>query len=81
MAVYLTKNDDLILFHFNMTKLNMFNFLHVKIMTISFGIIRHHCFVFATTRNLHTCICFYVNIRLSKSKILVQQNLKIAFEH
>ena len=58
MTVYFTKNDDLILFHFNMKKLNMFNFLHIKMMKISFEIIRHHCFVLATTRNIHTCVCF-----------------------
>ena len=42
MTVYFTKNDDLILFHFNMKKLNMFNFLHIKMMKISLKIIRHH---------------------------------------
>ena len=36
MTVYFTKNDDLILFHINMKKLNMFNFLHFKIMKILF---------------------------------------------
>ena len=81
MTVYFTKNDDLILFHFNMKKLNMFNFLHIKIMKISFEIIRRHCSVLATTRNLHTCVCFYVNIRLNKNKSLEQQNLKIVFEY
>ena len=75
MTVYFTNNDDLILFHFNMKKLNMFNFLHIKIMKISFEIIGHHCFVLATTRSLHTCVCFYVN------KSLVQQSLKIVSEH
>ena len=49
MTVYFTKIDDFILFHFNMKKLNMFNFHHVKMMKISFKIIRHHCFVLATT--------------------------------
>ena len=34
MTVYFTKNDDVILFHFNMKKLNMFNFLHFKMMKI-----------------------------------------------
>ena len=76
MTVYFTKTDDLILFHFNMKKLNMFNFLHIKMMKISFEIIRHHCFVLATAKNLHTCVYFYVNIRLNKNKSLVQQNLK-----
>ena len=69
MAVYFTKNNDLILFHFNMKKLNMFNFLHTQMMKISFEIIRHHCLVLATTRNLHTCACFYLNIRLNKSLV------------
>ena len=75
------KKDDLILFYFNMKKLNMFNFLHIKMMKISFESNRHHCFVLATTRNLHTCVCFYVNIRFNKNKSLVQQNLKIVFEY
>ena len=79
MTVYFTKNDDLILFHFNMKKLNMFNFLHIKMMKISFEIIRHYCFVLATTRNLHTCVCFDVIVRLYKNKSLVRQNLEIAF--
>ena len=68
MTVHFTKNDDLILFHFNMKKLNMFNLLHIKMMKISFEIIRHHCFVLATMENLDTSICFYVNIRLNKNK-------------
>ena len=79
MTVYFTKNDDLILFHFNMKKLNMFNFLHIKMMKISFEIIKHHCFVLAATRNLHTCIWFRINIRLNKTESLVQQNLKDRF--
>ena len=37
-------------------------------MKISFEIIRHHCLVLATTGNLHTYVCFYVNIRLNKDK-------------
>ena len=37
-------------------------------MKISFEITRHYCFVLATTRNLHTCVCFYVNIHLNKNK-------------
>ena len=81
MTVYFTKNDDLILFHFNMKKLNMFNFLHIKMMKISFEIIRHHCLVLATKINLHTCVCFYLNIRFNKNRSLVQQNLKIVFEY
>ena len=45
-------NDDLILFHFNMEKLNMFNFVHIKIVEISFEIIRHQQeIIVATTRN------------------------------
>ena len=81
MTVYFTKNDDLILFHFNMKKLNMFNFLHIKMMKISFEIIRDHCLVLATKRNVHTCVCFYVNIRFNKNRSLAQQNLKIVFEY
>ena len=79
MIVYFTKNDDLILFCFNMKKLNIFNFLHIKIMKMSFEIIRNHCFVLATVGNLQTYVCFQVNICLNKS--LVQQNLKIVFEY
>ena len=67
MTVYFTKNDNLILLYFNMKKLNMFNCLHIKMVKISFEIIRHHCFVLATTRNLHACVCFYVNIHLNKN--------------
>ena len=70
MTVYFTKKYDLILFHVNMKKLNMFNFLHIKMMKISFEIIRHHC------HHLHTYVCFYVNIRF---RSLVQQNLKNRF--
>ena len=81
MTVYFTKNDDLILFHLNMKKLNMFSFLHIKRMKISFEIIRHHCLVLATKRNVHTCVCFYVNIRFNKNRSLLQQNLKIVFEY
>ena len=79
MTVYFTETDDLILFHFNMKKLNMSNFLNIKIMKISFEIIRHRCSVLATTGNLLTCVYFYVNIRLIKS--LVQQNLKIVSDY
>ena len=81
MTMHFTRNYDLILFNFNMKKLIMFNFLHIKMMKISFEIIRHHCFVLVTTRNLHTCVCFYINIHLNKSKSLVQQNLKIVFQY
>ena len=79
--MYFTKNDDLILFHFNMKKLNMFNYLHIKMMKISFENIRHHYFILATRRNIHSCVCFYVNICLGKNKSLVQQNFKIVFEY
>ena len=68
MTVYFTKHDDLILFHFNIKKLNMFNLLHIKMMKTSFEIIRGHCIILATTKNLHTCVCFYVNISLNKNK-------------
>ena len=34
MTVYFIKNDDLILFRFNMKKLNMFNFLHIKLACV-----------------------------------------------
>ena len=80
MTKYFTKNDDLILFHFNTKKLNMFNFLQLM-MKISFEIIRHHYLVLMTIRNLCTCVCFYINIRFNKNRSLVQQNLKIALEY
>ena len=73
MTLYFTKNDDLILFHFNMRNLNMFNFLYIKMMKISFEIIRHHCLVLATKRNAHTCLCFYVNIRFNKNRSLYKK--------
>ena len=81
MTVYFTKNDNLILFHFNMKKLNMFIFPRIKMMKISFEIIRHNCSVLATTRNSHTSLCSLVNIRLNKNKSLVKQNLKIVVEY
>ena len=81
MTVYFTKNDDLILYHFNMKKLNMFKFLHIKMMKISFQIIRHHCLVLATNRNVHTSVCLYVNILFNKNRSLVQQILKIVSEY
>ena len=74
MTVYFINSDDLILFHFNMKKLNIFNFLHINMMKVCFEIIRHHCFVLATTRNLQTCVCFYINIRLNKNKSQVLHN-------
>ena len=52
----------------------MFNFFHIKMMKISFEIIRYHCFVLVTMRHLHTCVCF-VHVRLHKNKSLIQQNL------
>ena len=61
--------------------LNMFNFLHIKMMKIPFEIIRRHCVVLATTRNLHTCVYFYVNICLNENKNFVKQNLNIVFEY
>ena len=61
MTIYFTKNDDLILFHFNMKNLNMVSFLHIKMRKIYFEIIRHHCFFLAKMRNLQTCVCFYLN--------------------
>ena len=45
-------------------------------MKISFEIIRHHCFVLATTINLNACVCFYVNIRLHKKKALYNKTLR-----
>ena len=48
-------------------------------MKISFQIIRHHCFVLTTTRNLHTCVCFYVNIRLNKKKKSCTTKLEVRF--
>ena len=80
MTKYFTKNDDLILFHFNTKKLNMFNFLQLM-MKISFEIIRHHYLVLMTIRHLYTCVCFYINIRFNKNRSLVQQNLKIVLEY
>ena len=68
MTAYFAKHDDLILYHFNMKKLNMFIFLHIKMVKISFEIITHHCLVLATKRNLHTCASFYVNIRFNKNR-------------
>ena len=76
MTVHFTKNDDLIiLFHFNMKKLNLFNFLHIKMMKISFEIIGHYCFV----REICILMYIYVIIRLNKNKGLVRKNLKIVF--
>ena len=74
MTVYFTKTDDLILFYFNMKKLNMFNVLHTKMMKISFEMIRQHCLVLATARNLHSCVSFSVSIRLNKNKSQVLYN-------
>ena len=74
MTVYFTKADDLIIFYFNMKKLNMFNVLHTKMMKISFEMIGQHCLVLSTARNLHTCVCFSVSIRLNKNKSQVLHN-------
>ena len=62
MTVYFTKYDYLILFYFNLQKFK-----------VSFKVIRHHCFVMVATRNLHTCVCFYVNIRLNEKNSLVEK--------
>ena len=56
MTVYFTKTDDLILFHSNMKKLNMLNFLNIKIMKIYFEIIRHRCFVLAKKREIRLLV-------------------------
>ena len=64
MNVYFTKNDDFVLIHSS----NMFKLLLIKMLKISFEIIRHHCFALLTWRNLHTCISFCVNVRLNKNK-------------
>ena len=74
MTVYSTKIDYLIVFHFNMKKLNMFNFLQTKIMKIAFEMIRQHCLVLATARNLHSCVSFSVSIHLNKNKSQVLYN-------
>ena len=82
--MYFTKDDDLILFHFSMKKLNMFNFLHIKMMKISFEITRHLCFVFATSRNLHTFVCFYVQEQSSSgllSKSVLRNFAKFTGKH
>ena len=84
MSMYFTKDDDLILFHFSMKKLNMFNFLHIKMMKISFEITRHLCFVFATSRNLHTFVCFYVQEQSSSgllSKSVLRNFAKFTGKH
>ena len=47
----------------------------IQMMKISFEIIRHHCLVLTTTRNLHTTI--YVSICLNKNESLAQRNLTI----
>ena len=53
-------NDDLIVFHFNM---------EILMVEISFEIIRHQQeIIVATTRSLHGCVYFYLNIRLNKNK-------------
>ena len=64
MTVHFAKNDDLILFHINMKKLNMFNFLHFKMMKILFKLSDTIVLSWRQRKNVHTCVCFYVNIRL-----------------
>ena len=74
MTVYFIKNDDLILFHFNMKKLNMFNFLHIKMMKISDTIV-------LSWRQRVIYLCFYVNIRFSKNRSNSQQNCNNVSEY
>ena len=57
MIVYFTKNDDLILFHINMKKLNMFNFLHFKMMKILFKLSDT---IVLSWRQREMCILVYV---------------------
>ena len=71
MTVYFTKNDYLILFHFNMKKLNMFKFLHIKMMKISFEIIRQHCFVLAQGCSFGTKLMFLY----SEKDFNIQRNI------
>ena len=54
MTVYFTKNDD---FHINMKKLNMFNFLHFKMMKILFKLSDTVVF---SWRQREMCILVYV---------------------
>ena len=57
MTVYFTKNDDLILFHINMKKLNMFNFLYFKTMKILFKLSDT---IVLSWRQREMCILVYV---------------------
>ena len=57
MTVYFTKNDDLILFHFDMKELNVFNFLYIKMMKISFEISDSNVL---SWRQREICILVYV---------------------
>ena len=81
MAVYFTKNNDLILILIDTKKLNMFYFVDITVRKISFEIIRHHYPVLVTKRVLDSCVCFYVNIHFNKNRSSVQQNLKIVLEY
>ena len=51
MAVYFTKNNDLILILIDTKKLNMFYFVDITVRKISFEIIRHHYPVLVTKRS------------------------------
>ena len=68
MTVYFTKTNDLILFHFNVKKLNMFHFLHIKMMRISFETNRHHCLVLMMMMMMN-CFCGMVDRRKAISLI------------
>ena len=74
MTVYFTKNNDLILFHFNMKKLNMLNmkklnFLQIKMMKISFEVNRHHCLVLMMMMMMMNCFCGMIDRRKAISLI------------
>ena len=77
MTVYFTENNDLILFHFHMKNLNMFNILRIEMMKISLMKLSDTVVLSWRQREICilVCVCFYVNIRLNKNKSLVQQNL------
>ena len=58
-----------------MKKLNMFNFLHLKILKLSDTIV-------LSWRQREICtLIFCVNIRFCKSRSYLQQNLKIVFDY
>ena len=73
MTVYFTKTNDLILFHFNVKKLSMFHFLHIKMMKISFETNRHHCLVLMMMMMMMmmmmNCFCGMVDRRKAISLI------------